>query len=57
MSESAVDALHPAWSARGVAVVAPPARAECGYSLVALDPDGHRLRGLALLHKDGSSAA
>ena len=47
MSESAVDALHAAWSARGVAIVAPPARAEFGYSFVALDPDGHRLRALA----------
>jgi hypothetical protein len=47
MSESAVGLLHAAWSARGVAIVAPPARAEFGNSFVALDPDGHRLRALA----------
>lgn len=39
-----VDALHAAWTARGLTVVQPPTDMEFGRTFTALDPDGHRLR-------------
>lgn len=39
------DALHGAWSARGLAILQPPTDMDFGRSFVALDPDGHHLRG------------
>jgi catechol 2,3-dioxygenase-like lactoylglutathione lyase family enzyme len=39
-----VDALHAAWLAQGLAVAQAPAQLDFGYTFVALDPDGHRLR-------------
>lgn len=39
-----VRALHDAWAARGVAIAQAPTRLDFGFTFVALDPDGHRLR-------------
>lgn len=46
VSETEVSALHADWAARGVAIAQPPTRMEFGFTCVALDPDGHRLRVL-----------
>lgn len=45
---AAVDALHDAWRAKGVAIALPPTDLDFGRSFVATDPDGHRLRVYAL---------
>lgn len=42
-----VDALYAAWRLRGVAVAQAPTAMDFGYTFVALDPDGHRLRVFA----------
>jgi len=39
-----VDGLHADWSAAGTEIAHPPVEAGFGYSFLALDPDGHRLR-------------
>jgi catechol 2,3-dioxygenase-like lactoylglutathione lyase family enzyme len=41
---NAVDTAHAAWSGRGVAIAQAPVQLDFGYTFVALDPDGHRLR-------------
>ncbi len=46
-SEAEVDALHADWRSRGVAIAQPPTSMDFGYTLVALDPDGQRLRVFA----------
>ncbi len=46
-SDDAVSQLHTDWSARGVMVIQPPTRMDFGYTFVAVDPDGHRLRVFA----------
>jgi catechol 2,3-dioxygenase-like lactoylglutathione lyase family enzyme len=46
-SDATVDALHASWSARGLSVLQPPTRMDFGYTFVAADPDGHRLRVFA----------
>lgn len=43
-----VDAMHQAWSAFGVKITLPPKQAEFGYSFVAEDPDGHRIRVMTM---------
>ena len=43
-TESAVDTLHADWLRRGLKIAQAPIRMEFGYTFVALDPDGHRLR-------------
>ena len=43
----AVRALHAAWSAQGIAIAQPLTEMDFGYTFVALDPDGHRLRVFA----------
>lgn len=43
-TDSDMDALYRAWVAQGVTIVAEPTRLEFGYTFVAQDPDGHRLR-------------
>ena len=43
-SDEAVDARHAEWSERGLAVLQAPVRMDFGYTFLALDPDGHRLR-------------
>ena len=42
-----VDTLFAEWSARGVAIAQTPMKMDFGYTFVALDPDGQRLRVFA----------
>lgn len=42
-----VDTQHAAWRAKGLTVVQAPTVLDFGYTFVALDPDGHRLRVFA----------
>jgi predicted enzyme related to lactoylglutathione lyase len=41
---AAVDALHAQWHQRGATILQPPTVMDFGYTFVACDPDGHRLR-------------
>ncbi len=41
---AAVTALHDEWRRRKLPIAQPPVALEFGYTFVALDPDGHRLR-------------
>ena len=43
-TDADVDRLYQAWVTQGVTIVAEPTRLEFGYTFVAQDPDGHRLR-------------
>jgi predicted enzyme related to lactoylglutathione lyase len=43
----AVTALHNDWAARGLAIAQRPTDMDFGYTFVALDRDGHRLRVMA----------
>ena len=45
--EAAVDAAHAQWRDRGVGIAQTPTRMDFGYTFLALDPDGHRLRAFA----------
>lgn len=42
-----VDRMHTDWQARGLLMVQAPTQLDFGYTFVALDPDGHRLRVFA----------
>ena len=42
--DAAVDRLSTEWLARGLTLIQAPTRMEFGYTCMALDPDGHRLR-------------
>ncbi|GAB2911874.1 VOC family protein [Paralcaligenes sp. KSB-10] len=42
-----VDAMHAQWSLRGLVMAQAPTAMDFGYTFVALDPDGHRLRVFA----------
>jgi predicted enzyme related to lactoylglutathione lyase len=44
----AVDALCIDWRKRGMEIAQEPTAMDFGYTFVALDPDGHRLRACAL---------
>lgn len=44
---AAVDATHAAWCAKGLPILQAPVAMDFGYTFVALDPDGHRLRVFA----------
>lgn len=46
-STALVDRLFANWQARGLTVLQPPTRMDFGYTFVATDPDGHRLRVFA----------
>lgn len=46
----AVDQLHARWMAAGVPVAQAPVALDFGYTFVATDPDGHRLR---VFHPEG----
>ena len=46
-SDGEVDACHDRWRMDGVPVLQPPTRMNFGYTCVAADPDGHRLRVFA----------
>ena len=41
---AAVDRLSDEWLARGLTLIQVPTKMEFGYTCMALDPDGHRLR-------------
>ncbi|MDB5103826.1 MAG: drug:proton antiporter [Fibrobacteres bacterium] len=43
----AVDALHADWSGKGIPIIQAPVGMDFGYTFVAIDPDGHRLRVFA----------
>lgn len=45
--KAAVDALHARWSDKRVPMLQAPCQMDFGYTFVALDPDGHRLRVFA----------
>jgi predicted lactoylglutathione lyase len=42
-----VKSMHAAWSAKGLKIAQRPAGMDFGFTFVALDPDGHRLRVFA----------
>jgi catechol 2,3-dioxygenase-like lactoylglutathione lyase family enzyme len=44
----AVEACYADWKARGLSIAQKPTEMDFGYTFVALDPDGHRLRVMAL---------
>jgi len=44
---AAVDATHAAWCVKGLPILQAPVAMDFGYTFVALDPDGHRLRVFA----------
>jgi predicted enzyme related to lactoylglutathione lyase len=44
----AVDALYADWRKRGLSIAQEPTAMDFGYTFVALDPDGHRIRACAL---------
>jgi hypothetical protein len=46
-SNAAVDATFADWSGRGLPIAQKPTGMDFGYTFVALDPDGHRLRVFA----------
>jgi catechol 2,3-dioxygenase-like lactoylglutathione lyase family enzyme len=46
-SEADVDEAHAAWREHGLAVLQAPVHLDFGYTLLAADPDGHRLRVFA----------
>ena len=46
-SPAAVQATYAAWSGRGLAIAQAPVALDFGFTFVALDPDGHRLRVFA----------
>ncbi len=43
----AVNAVHSDWRQRGLTIAQAPTAIDFGYTFVALDPDGHRLRVFA----------
>lgn len=43
-----VDTLYAAWTEQGLRIAQEPIALDFGYTFVALDPDGHRLRVFAL---------
>lgn len=46
-SDADVDAWHKRWSGKGLTITLKPKRMDFGYTFVAVDPDGHRLRVFA----------
>lgn len=46
-SEAEVDAAHTAWGERGLVILQAPVHLDFGYTFLAADPDGHRLRVFA----------
>jgi catechol 2,3-dioxygenase-like lactoylglutathione lyase family enzyme len=45
--DKAIDAACADWRERGMTIAQEPTAMDFGYTFVALDPDGHRLRGFA----------
>jgi catechol 2,3-dioxygenase-like lactoylglutathione lyase family enzyme len=46
-SDAAVRTLHDDWKERGLPIAQAPVALDFGFTFVALDPDGHRLRVFA----------
>ena len=46
-ANDAVDALCRDWRGRGLPIAQEPTTMDFGYTFVALDPDGHRLRAMS----------
>jgi len=46
-SDAAVTSMHAEWARRGLPILQAPVRMDFGYTFVAADPDGHRLRVFA----------
>lgn len=46
-SDDAVNQTHATWLQRALPILQTPTRMDFGYTFVALDPDGHRLRVFA----------
>ncbi len=46
--QAAVDALHAEWVERGAQIIQSPTHLDFGYTFVAQDLDGHRLRAFSL---------
>ena len=44
VDRATVDAIYAAWTAAGVTIALEPTELDFGYTFVATDPDGHRLR-------------
>jgi len=44
---AAVDALYEQWGEKGLRILQKPVELDFGYTFVAMDPDGHRLRVFA----------
>lgn len=47
-SNQKVDELFTTWQAKKIDILLPPTQVPFGYTFVALDPDGHRLRVASL---------
>lgn len=47
-SQAEVDACYASWQAAGISIVQTPCQLDFGYTFVACDPDGHRLRVFVL---------
>ncbi|MGY3027004.1 hypothetical protein ACVWXR_004839 [Pseudomonas lurida] len=47
-NQAAVDALHDQWVERGATIIQSPTTLDFGYTFVAQDLDGHRLRAFCL---------
>ena len=43
-TDDQVSACHREWAAQGIAILQEPVRLDFGFTFVAADPDGHRLR-------------
>ena len=46
-SDATVRSMHDAWRAKGLRIVQEPVAMDFGFTFVAADPDGHRLRVFA----------
>ena len=47
-SQAEVNARFAAWQERGLTILQPPTALDFGFTFTAADPDGHRLRVMAL---------
>ncbi len=47
-SHNEVDSIYSTWKDQKISIVQQPVEMDFGYTFVALDPDGHRLRVFAL---------
>ncbi len=47
-SDKKVDELFAKWQAKKISIIFPPTQMPFGYTFVAIDPDGHRLRVASL---------